>query len=132
MIPRLRTLFARSQGSAAIEFAIAAPVLLGLIFGVIQFGMLFMANAGLQHAVEEGARYATIYPRPDESQIIAKVNANRFGLRPDAVTGPTVSFGEDNGTDYAQITMSYQVPMNFVFYKVPGVTLTKTRRAYRS
>jgi Flp pilus assembly protein TadG len=120
------------RGASAVEFAIAVPVLLILIIGIIQLGILFMANAGLQQAVEEGARYATIYPSPDSSAIIARVNDRRFGLDAANVTGPSVTPGTtSDGINYVDVTMSYSAPLNFVFFETDPVTLSHTRRAYQ-
>jgi Flp pilus assembly protein TadG len=53
---RLRS-FRRSQdGSAAVEFAMIAPMFFALIFAVIETGMTFMAGQVLETGVEEGAR----------------------------------------------------------------------------
>jgi hypothetical protein len=42
----------------------------------------------------------------------------------------TVTQGVSAGTDYADISMSYQVPLDFVFFTTPPVTLTGSRRAF--
>jgi len=47
-------------GAAALEFALAVPVLVSMIWGLFQVGMIFEANAGVQQALGEGARYATL------------------------------------------------------------------------
>ena len=46
----------RQKGAAAVEFALILPVLLILLFGVIDFGVLFGQNISLQAAAREGAR----------------------------------------------------------------------------
>ena len=118
------------RGGAAAEFAIISPVLIGALVGLAQLGMLFFANAGLSNAVGEGARYATIYPRPSNTQIQAKISAQRFGLNPTYLTTPTITPGTSNGANYLDISMSYNVPLDFIFFDGPSVTLTKTRRVY--
>ena len=118
------------KGGAAAEFALVSPVLLGALIGLAQLGILFFANAGLTNAVAEGARYATIYPRPSNTQIQAKISAQRFGLNPTYLTTPTITPGTSSGANYLEISMSYNVPLNFVIVRGPTVTLTKTRRAY--
>lgn len=44
------------SGSAAIEFAIVAPVLFLFLFGIIETGVLFFASASLQNATDDTAR----------------------------------------------------------------------------
>jgi Flp pilus assembly protein TadG len=119
-----------SRGATLVEFAILAPVFLGMIIAAAQLGLLFFANAGLRNAVSEGARLATLYPRPTNAQIEAKITQRRFGLEPAHVTGPTFVEGTDNGANYTEITMSYAAPVNFLFYRVTGFTLSQTRRVY--
>ena len=48
--------FARAP--TAIEFAIAAPLLFLLLFGIIDFGWAFSQNLDVKHAAREGARLA--------------------------------------------------------------------------
>jgi Flp pilus assembly protein TadG len=138
----LRLPFARlwrdRRGISALEFGLISPVFLFMIIGIGQMGILFEAQAGLRHAVAEGARYATIYvpnstgvaTRPTNAQIIAKVTSSKYGLNASYITGPTITSGTSNGATYLDITMSYAVPLDFVFYHPPAVTLTETRRAY--
>lgn len=44
------------SGSAAIEFAVVAPVLFLFLFGIIETGVLFFASASLQNATDDTAR----------------------------------------------------------------------------
>jgi len=48
------------RGVAIVEFAIILPVLLLLVFGIIQFGFIFNGQITLTSAVREGARFAVV------------------------------------------------------------------------
>lgn len=115
-----------ARGAAAIEFAIAVPVLILLIYGIFRIGLLFQANAGMQHALGEGARYATIYPTPTDSQIQARMNSKLFGSGYGAFTvaAPASSAG------YKTLTVTYTTPMDFLLVPGPTVTLTRSKRVY--
>lgn len=126
----LSRLKGETRGAAALEFALVAPALILFIIGIAQFGVMFMANNGLRNAVGEGARYATIYPRPTNAQISQRVTDGRFGLNPARITGPTYTSGVSAGTEYVDITMSYTVTPDFIFFTLPPMTLTETRRAF--
>lgn len=46
------------KGTAIIEFALVAPILLFIMFVIIELGVLFWVNLTMQYAIREGARYA--------------------------------------------------------------------------
>jgi Flp pilus assembly protein TadG len=46
----------RDDGAAAVEFALVVPLLILLVFGIINFGVLFSQQLTLNNAVREGAR----------------------------------------------------------------------------
>jgi Flp pilus assembly protein TadG len=49
------------QGAVAVEFALILPVLLLLVFGIVDFGHAWFMRHVLQNSCREGARYATRY-----------------------------------------------------------------------
>jgi Flp pilus assembly protein TadG len=129
---RLLSRFRRDRrGVSAVEFALVSPIFILLIVGAVQMGHLFYAHAGLRNAVSEGARYATIHPRPSSEQVVQRIRANREPLEAGRYSDPTVSFNQDAATGawYADIAMSYSLGLNFVLFHAP-VTLNYSRRAY--
>jgi Flp pilus assembly protein TadG len=50
------------SGSVAVEFAFAAPIVIVIAAGTIDFGILEMNNAALQGAAAIGAQYARLHP----------------------------------------------------------------------
>ncbi|WP_310498109.1 pilus assembly protein [Sandarakinorhabdus sp.] len=127
----IRRLFRDRRGAAAAEFSLVLPVFLLLTFSFIGVGQLFWANAGINHAVGEGARVATLFPRRTNAQITTVILANTFGMKAADITGPTYVTGTTNSQDWVEITVSYN-PRYFLFFKsVTPVTLRETRRAYR-
>ena len=114
------------RGAAAIEFAIAVPVLVLFIYGIFRLGLLFQANAGMQHALGEGARYATIYPTPTNTQIQARMNSRLFG---NGYGTFTVAAPVD-GTGFKTLTVTYTTPMDFLLVPGPTVTLSRSKKVY--
>ena len=53
------------RGAVAVEFAIILPILLLLVFGIIDFGHAYYMKHVLQNSCREGARYATRYQTDD-------------------------------------------------------------------
>lgn len=53
-----------AEGAAAVEFALVAPLLLLLVFGVVSFGYMLSFRQALSQAAAEGARAAAVSPYP--------------------------------------------------------------------
>lgn len=60
LIPRLARLCADEGGANAVEFAIVAPLLIGMLFGIFEFGQAVWTQGVLDYAVEQAARCASI------------------------------------------------------------------------
>lgn len=52
--------FPSERGSSAVEFALVFPLLLVLLFGVIDFGMLANVNVVISNATRDAARTASL------------------------------------------------------------------------
>jgi Flp pilus assembly protein TadG len=48
------------EGQALVEFALVVPILLLILFGIVQFGIAFRDSIALTDAVRTGARKATV------------------------------------------------------------------------
>ena len=143
---RLADLRRDEQGAAAIEMAIALPVLVAFIWGFVQLGIAFQANAGMQHGLGEGARYATLCFNPDpdtgcetptDDQIRTVVGQKVFGTAngtlgalqivdtktPATATKPAVLL-------YKTLTLTYSQQTEFIFFRGPAITLSQSKRVY--
>lgn len=58
--PRARRRRRGDQGAAAIEFALVVPVMLVIVFGIMQFGFAFVQSASLANGARQGARYGVV------------------------------------------------------------------------
>jgi Flp pilus assembly protein TadG len=85
------TRFARSErGAAMVEFAVVLPLLLLLVFGIIDFGRALYTLNNLTSAVREGGRYAAAQVEdPTSATAVAAVTAR--------VTDAVVAFGGNPG-----------------------------------
>jgi Flp pilus assembly protein TadG len=128
-----RKLHSDEQGAAAIEMAFTLPILILFIYGIFQVGVVMAADAGMQHALGEGARLATIYPTPTDQAIIDKISDKKFGVFIGTFNTPTVS---DPGTGACSkcrdLAVSYEVTPNFLFFNGPKITLNRSKRVYLS
>jgi len=64
----------RRRGVAIVEFAVVLPFLLALLFGIIDFGWVFMVRQTLTNAAREGVRVA-ILTTATEADVLARVRA---------------------------------------------------------
>ncbi len=128
---RIFKLLRDRRGAAGIEFVIAAPALVSMVWGIFQISLVFEANAGVQHALGEAARYATIYPTPTDTAIQNMITGKKFGVGNGEWAVPVI----DNAKiadGYKTITVSYSQPTDFLFFTGPDVTITKSKRVYLS
>ena len=57
----MRRKYPSQEGAALVEFVIVLPVILLLLFGMIEFGILMYNKQVITNASREGARYAIVY-----------------------------------------------------------------------
>jgi Flp pilus assembly protein TadG len=127
----LKKLRGDEQGAAAIEMAFALPVLLLFVFGIFQLGVILQANAGMQHALGEGARLATIFPKPSDAAIVTKMDESEFGMNVGTFHTPTISTPATSVcTNCRDLQVTYTVTPDFIFFKAPTITLTRNKRVY--
>ncbi len=128
-VPRL---LRDERGATIIEFALALPVLVTFIWGIFQIGLLFMAYAGMQHALGQAARFATIYPTPADDSIKTKVAGYKFGTGNGTLEPLSIVDGNSGGiaTQYKTLSLTYHQPLDFLFFQGPYVRLTQSKRVY--
>jgi Flp pilus assembly protein TadG len=125
---------------AAVEFALAAPLALTLLFGVLQIGLAMQAYNAMRGAAGEIGRYVVVQYMSNnklqdsaiQTQAVSKATAAPFYLKGTnlditATTGVTTLVGVKKIT----LTMSYDVPDVLPFLPFsPTLTLTKDIYAY--
>ena len=130
----------REEGQALIETAIAVPIILILVLGVVYLSKAYNYKNDMTHLANEAARYATVNydcGAPNCIEPLVKSDAETAYLR-DPVTGVTVSICIDDpsyspgaphpagGRVKATVTLpNYQVLPSFLGF----FGITKTREA---
>lgn len=61
------------RAGAAVEMAVVAPLLITILFGIIEYGWLFSVQQNLVNAAREGARIGTLNGM-DASDVQSRVN----------------------------------------------------------
>jgi Flp pilus assembly protein TadG len=126
------------QGAAIIEMALSLPILVTMIYGIFTLGQLFEANAGMQHALGEGARYGNLCLAmsgtgtctiPTDTQLSDRVNQKLFGTRNGTFDTPSVD-STHLADGYKTITVTYHQTMNFLLFTGPTIDITRSKRVY--
>ncbi|WP_439684661.1 TadE/TadG family type IV pilus assembly protein [Cupriavidus oxalaticus] len=95
----------KQKGVAAVEFAIVLPVLLMIVFGIVDFGVGLYNKAVLTNAAREGARVGIVlrspkYTAADVNAVVQQYAANyliTFGTTNTPVVDATAGIGESFG-----------------------------------
>ena len=105
----------RERGAAMVEMAIVLPLLLLLVFGIIEFGRLYNAQVTLTHAAREGIRDYVIFHDRDQAETVAMdaVSSN-FDPTPMGFTTVGCDPGDEPG-EPATMTITYDFDMRIPF-----------------
>jgi hypothetical protein len=136
---KLRLGLIRNQdGVSAIEMAFALPILIVLIWMFVQLAQVYRAMAGIQQALGEGARFATLCLNPGPTgctpptpaDVKAKINATVYGIGPGTflVSDPTT--GSDGTSGFYDLTVTYSQPTNLLLFPGPTVSVTRSKRVW--
>jgi hypothetical protein len=123
---KLLTVLRSDRGAATIEMAFAVPVLAMFLWGIFEIGVIFQANAGMQHALGEGARYATLWPAPSNDAIKQRIGDRVFGVG----VGQFDVADPVNGANYKDLSVTFTMPTNFLFFRGPDIDITRSKRVY--
>ncbi|MCW3798648.1 pilus assembly protein [Sphingomonas sp. BN140010] len=120
------------DGAAAVEFAFALPILIMFIWGIAQFGMILAADAGMQHALGEGARMATLWPQPTNAAVKQRIQDNVFGnfLGSYTVSDPVASTSTAVNNQYVDLQVTYTVTPDFLFWQGSPINFVRSKRVY--
>lgn len=98
------------RGAAVVEFAVVAPVMIMLTFGLIELGRLSMLKDSAIHASREGARVG-IKPAASESEVIESVNSE-LGILGVSNASVETSFHNQNGDEVVEVNVSIPIEGN--------------------
>ena len=131
---------ADESGAAAVEMAFAIPVLIVMIWAFVQLAEVYRAVAGIQQALGEGARYATLClsqsatgcTAPTAAQIKTKINDSVYGIGPGTFTVSDPASGTSGTAKYYDLTVSYSQPTDLLMFPGPTMSITRSKRVWIS
>jgi Flp pilus assembly protein TadG len=114
------------EGASAVEFAILAPLLFMLLFGIIGFGLAFLQVQSIRTAVREGGRYAATGGSVSATQ--ARVVEASSGYVPGNLQGQVEVQAEQQGppgpTPCNVNNIGKNVTVTFDTHNLPGGGVT--------
>jgi Flp pilus assembly protein TadG len=119
----------RERGAAALEFALVLPLLVMMLFGIIDFGRLLYAQVTLTQAAREGARQDALANALALStgtiQSSTAAAASNLGLTASNVTVTPCPAGSTQTTQ-AVVTVTYTFSFDTPLISLVGLPSTKT------
>lgn len=94
------------RAAAVVEMAVVTPLLLTLVFGVIEFGWVFMVRQSLTNAAREGCRVAVLQ-NSSSDQVHARVESYMAGT---GLTGYSVDYTPSSPPGTVVETVRVSIP----------------------
>ena len=134
------------RGVATIETAFALPVLIVMIWAFVQLAQVYRAMAGIQQALGEGARYATLCVNPTATgcsapepgtgdtpaagTIKARIADTVYGIGPGTFTVDDPVTGKSGTSTYYDLKVNYTQPTNLLLVAGPAITVSRSKRVW--
>jgi Flp pilus assembly pilin Flp len=142
----VRRLARNNDGVAAIEMAFALPILVLMLWMLIQLAEVYRAVAGIQQALGQGARYATLCLNPSSEgcetpapgtgtapatgTIKRKILDSVYGIGPGDFSVDDPVPGTSGTGKYYDLTVRYTQPTSLLFAPGPTITLSRSKRVW--
>lgn len=127
---RIFSLKRDERGAAVIEMAFALPALIVLLWMIVQLGLVFRAMSGIQHGLGEGARMATLFPKPTNTAIQDRINDAVYGIGPGSFTIPTPAAGTADGASYLDLRVTYTQETDMLLFPGPTISVSRSKRVW--
>jgi Flp pilus assembly protein TadG len=118
------------QGAAVIEMAFALPVIIIMMWMVVQLGLVFRAMSGIQHGLGEGARAATLFPKPSDTVIHDKISNAVYGIGPGNFVIATPVTGAADGATYLDLKVTYTQSTDLLLFPGPDISVARSKRVW--
>jgi Flp pilus assembly protein TadG len=133
-----RTLIRNQDGAAAVEMAFALPVLIVMIWMFVQLAQIYRAMAGIQQALGEGARFATLCLNPGTTgctppttdEVKNRITQTVYGIGPGNFVVSDPSVGSDGTSNFYDLTVSYSQPTTLLLFPGPTINVSRSKRVW--
>lgn len=130
MMRLLGKLRRNDRGAAVIETAFALPALVLMMWMLVQAGLVFRAMSGIQHGLGQGARMATLFPKPSNTAIENAISAAVYGIGPGTFNIEDPVAGTQDGATYLDLKVTYTQPTDMLLFPGPTITVSRSKRVW--
>ena len=102
----------REKGASAVEFALILPVLMVILFGIIEFGFILYDKAIVTNASREGARRGIVYSQNTAGAPVAVPTSDIIDTASSYCASYLVSLGTGTAAPSTTITGNCAAPGN--------------------
>lgn len=138
------------EGAAAVEMAFALPTMIVMIWAFVQLAQVYRAMAGIQQALGEGARYATLCLAPTATgctipapgtgtspaagTIKKRIYDTVYGIGPGTFDVPNFTIqtapAAAGGGRYYDLTVNYTQPTDLLIFDGPTIRVSRSKRVW--
>lgn len=114
----------RKKGASVVEFAFVLPLLLVLVFGIIEFGIILFDKAVLTNACREGARAGIVVgpARLTDAEITARIESycQNYLITFGSAINPVITFPNPPAQKTFGNDLTVKVTYDYDFLLLPG------------
>ncbi|MEO8547590.1 MAG: TadE/TadG family type IV pilus assembly protein [Sphingomicrobium sp.] len=133
-----RFILRNESGAAAIEMAFALPVMIVMIWAFVQLAQVYRATAGIQQALGQGARYATLCLNPSatgctsptSTQVKSKISTSVYGIGPGTFVVVDPVGGTSGTSKYFDLKVTYTQPTDLLLFPGPTINVSRAKRVW--
>lgn len=134
----IRLLKTNDRGATTVEMAFALPVLIVMIWMFVQLAQMYRAMAGIQQALGEGARYATLClnpaatgcAAPTAANIKTQIEGSVYGVGPGTFSVTDPESGIAGTSKYFDLTVNYTQPTSLLLLPGPTINVSRSKRVW--
>jgi Flp pilus assembly protein TadG len=134
----VRRLRRDQDGVATVEMAFALPILIVMIWMFVQLAQVYRALAGIQQALGQGARYATLCLNPSSTgcttptstAVKTTITNGVFGIGPGTFTVDDPVSGTSGTSKYFDLKVSYSQPTSLLLLPGPTISVSRAKRVW--
>lgn len=82
------------QGDSLVELALTMPLLMAVLFGVLDLGRVFFATITMTSAAREGVRYLSVYPEDVSNETAPFFSTKQIAIQEAGDSGISLLLGD--------------------------------------